>query len=219
MFAPIARELEAENAVGLLLAAQLGNTPSELILMLRTTILDAALGGLRPVGQHVIRLAGLVEHKITLGLFNHMAFVDDHPLLYHHNAPAIRIYVSSPASDPDAVLRQIEAAHSATFGRWRDLHDDLNHRAEARDILAQGVGTLGEMPAPFAETVAQVLKANGITSTQVEGEPKIGHCLLLAFDNSYLIARNFAVDNVTEADQPQGDSGDDGEPKSDSAAR
>ncbi|MHB8628138.1 MAG: hypothetical protein ACYDBJ_09845 [Aggregatilineales bacterium] len=210
MFEPIVRELETENAVGLLLAAQLGNTPSELILMLRTTILDAALGGLRPVGQYVIRLAGLVEHKIALGLFNHMAFVDSHPLLHHHNAPVMRIYVTSPATDPDGVLKQIDTTHSEMFGHWRDLRDDLNHRAEPRDLLAQGMGTLGEMPAPLAESIAQVLKANGVTCTLVEGEPKIGHCLLLAFDNSYLIARNFAVEKVSEIDQTQEVSSDDG---------
>jgi len=157
MFEPIAQDLEAENAVGLLLAAQLGNTPSELILMVRTTILDAARGGLRPVGQYVIRLAGLVEHKISLGLFNHMAFVDSHPLLYHHNAPATRFYVTSPASDPDAVLSQLEAAHSEIFGHWRNLLDDLNHRAEPREILGQGMGTLGEMPAPLAESIVQTV--------------------------------------------------------------
>lgn len=201
MFEPIAHDLEAENAVGLLLAAQLGNTPSELILMLRTTILDAALGGLRPVGQYVIRVMGLVEHKLSLGLFNHMAFVDSHPLLYHHNAPAMRIYVTSPAADPETVLDQIEAVHAEMFGRWRDLQDDLNHRVDPHELLRQGMGTLGEVPAPFADAITQVLTANGVTSAQVEGEPKVGHCLLLAFDNSYLIARNFSVDKVTEANQ------------------
>src|SRR5579863_9696913 len=138
MFEPIVHDLEADNAVGLLLAAQLGNTPSEMILMLRTAILDGAIGGLRPNGQYVIRLAGLVEHKITLGLFNHIAFVNDHPLLYHHNTPGRRIYVTSPAADPDAMLKQIETAHSEMFGQWRNWRDDLNHRAEPGEILAQG---------------------------------------------------------------------------------
>jgi len=210
MFEPIARDLEAENGVGLLLAAQLGNTPSELALMLRTTILDAALGGLRPVGQYVVRVMGLAEHKISLGLFNHLAFVDSHPLLFHHNTPAMRIYVTSPAADPADVLDQIQVAHSEMFGPWRNLRDDLNHRVDPLELLVQGMGTLGEVPAPFADAVTQVLNANGVTSSQVAGEPKIGHCLMLAFDNSYVIARNFSVDTVTEGAETERKAEDDG---------
>src|SRR5579859_4007947 len=151
MFQPIADDLSDESAVGLLLAAQLGNTPTEMALVVRTTLLDRATGSLSPVRQYVIRIGGMVEHKLTLGPFDQVAFVDDHPLLYHHNAPGVRIFISSPAADPDAVLRDIAEAYSRLFNGLRDLRSDLNHRADPRMILQQGMGTLGEVPAPFAD--------------------------------------------------------------------
>ena len=197
-FGPIVRDLQTEGAVGLLLVAQLGNSPSEMILAVRTTILDQAVGGLRPLNQYLIKLAGLVEHKITLGLFNHLALVEDHPLLHHHNAASVRIYLGSPTVDPDAVLDQLEGAHFEMFGRWRDLGDDLNHRIAPAELLKAGMGTLGEFPTPFAAALGDVLKANDIAYWTAPGEPKIGRCYLLAFDNSYLVARGFSVEQSTD---------------------
>ena len=193
-FGPIVRELQAENAVGVLLLAQLGSSPAEIMLAVRTTILDQAAGGLRPLNQYVVRLAGLVEHKIALGLFDHIALVEDHPLLHHHNAAGVRVYLTSSAADPDAVLADIEAAHFEMFGRWRELGDDLNHRVPPQELLKAGMGTLGEFPEPFATALGEVLRAYQVGFSSAPGEAKIGHCYVLAFDNSYLIARSFAVE-------------------------
>jgi hypothetical protein len=193
-FGAIVHDLQAENAVGLLLVAQLGSSPSEMLLVVRTVIHDPAVGGLRPLNQYVIKLVGLVEHKISLGLFNHLALVEDHPLLHHHNAPNVRIYLSSAAADPDTVLGEIEDTHFEMFGRWRELGDDLNHRIAPHELLKAGMGTLGEFPAPFADALCEVLKTHDISYTATPGEQKIGRCYLLAFDNSYLIARGFTVE-------------------------
>lgn len=200
MFGQLVRELQNENALGLLLAAQLGNTPSEMTLVIRTTYLDAASGGLRPIGYYTVQMTSLVDHKMALGPFNHAAALDDHPLLYDHNLPSVRVFVSTPAADPEAIMEQIEEAHSQMFGQWRTLANDLNKRAEPQDILTKGMGLIGEMPQPFAELVSKLLTEHGIQHNLIEGEPKIGHFKLLAFDNSYFVARVFNVESVKPDD-------------------
>ncbi len=197
-FAQMMQEMQAESAVGLSLAAQLGSTPSELSLVLRTTLLDNSVGALRPVGYYLIKMISLTEHKMALGMFNHMAYVDDHPLLYHHNAPSYRIFVTNPAADPDAVLDQIEAAHTETFAQWRTLDQDLNKRSDPHAVLSSGMGLLMETPKPFADAVKRVLAANNIGVSLIEGEPKIGHFMLFALDNSYFVARSFSIEAVTD---------------------
>lgn len=197
MFSQLLRELQPDNAMGLLLAAQLGNTPSELALVVRTTYLDAASGGLRPIGYYTIQMTSLAEHKLSLGPFNHAALLDDHPLLYHHNAPGVRVFVSSAAADPEALIEQIDEAHYQMFGQWRTLDGELNKRMEPKDVLTNGLGLIGEMPQPFAEAVSHVLTSHNVQHTLVESEPKIGHFKLMALDNSYFVARAFAVQSVS----------------------
>lgn len=205
MFGQLVRELQADNALGLLLAAQLGNTPSELTLVVRTTYLDAASGGLRPIGYYTIQMTSLVEHKMSLGPFNHAAALDDHPLLYHHNAPGVRVFVTSPADDPQTVMDQLEEAHYQMFGQWRSLGDDLNKRTEPQEVLQTGLGVIGEMPKPFAEVVSKLLTDQHIQNNLVEGDPKIGRFQLMAFDNSYFVARVFQVEAVQTEDNSHED--------------
>jgi hypothetical protein len=193
VFTQLLDDLKSENALGLLLAAQLGSSPSELTAVLRTTTLDAASGELTPIGYYTIQMSGVIEHQLTLGPFNDAALIDDHPLLYHHNAPGVKLFIGSPAADADAVLGSIAGAYVQVFGRWRQLTDDLNKRIDADAVLQNGMGVLGEFPQPFVDTISAILTEHGISHNRVEGDPKIGRLKLLAIDDSYFIARVFEV--------------------------
>ncbi len=196
MLNEIIEELKAENALGLLLMAQLGATPAELMLVLRTTTLDQQTGALTPIGMYQIKLGSAIEHKLTLGPFNHAAAMDDHPILYHHNHTGIRVFVTNPAEDVDATYGNLAAAYLEMFGQYRQLVQDLNQRVEPDEILEKGMGVLGEFPEPFALTAARVLHENGVKTTLVAGEAKIGGFKLLAFDNSYFVARTIDIQKV-----------------------
>lgn len=197
MIDPIIQHLQTPNALGLLLAAQLGTTPSEIIAVTRTVTMNPENGQLTPVGMYQIKLGSLIEHKITLGAFNHAALLDDHPILYHHNHQVIRVFVTSKADDPDDVFEQLATAYLDTFTEYRKLADDLNQRTEPDDILRNGMGTLGDFPEPFAITVARLLHENGVKTTLVATDPKIGGFRLLAFDDSYFVARTIEVQEIS----------------------
>ncbi len=193
MLDQLIQDLTEENALGLLLLAQLGQTPSELTVAARTVTLDQTTGQLHPIGSYVVRLGGLIEHTLTLGPFDHAATLEDHPLLYHHNAPGVQLFITGPAQDANGVVAQLAAAHQEMFGRYRQLGEDLNKRAEPNNVLSKGMGLLGTFPEPFAAAAGQVLTANGVTYSMLPGEGKIGGYKLLAFDNSFFIARMIEV--------------------------
>ncbi len=82
------------------------------------------------------------------------------------------------------------------FGHWRTLDQDLNKRTDLETVLSSGMGLLAETPKPFADEAVRILTANGVTSTLVPAEPKIGHFRMMAFDNSYFVARGFTVEFI-----------------------
>jgi hypothetical protein len=190
----IAAELKAENGLGLLLAAQLGTTPSDLTVALRTATLNQQTGEVSPVTFYTVTMGGVAEHKLTLGAFAHVAMLDDHPILYHHNQRPIRVFIASPATDPEGIFDQIAASYVQVFGQYRNLTDDLNQRTEPDEVLQTGMGLLGTFPEPFAIAIAGLLQDNSIQSTLVAGDPKIGGFKLIAFDNSYFVARQIALE-------------------------
>ena len=203
MFDALRSDLEAQNAVGLLIAAQLGASPSELTLIVRSATINATTGEVIPVHQYLVNAVGVVEHKLILGLFNQVGYANDHPLLYHHNAPGVKIFITSPAPDADELLWAIDEAYGEVFGRWRELNADLNQRVDPRAILQNGKGALATVPAPFAPIIDKLLTEQGVGHQVIMTDPKIGGCVLLAFDDSLVIARSF---NVQPFDSPLSDS-------------
>jgi hypothetical protein len=194
VFEQLTREMQAEDAVGLLAAAQLGRSVNELSLVVQTTLFDRSIGGLRPQTQYVIQARGLAEHKLTLGLFNRIGFVADHPLLYHHNLPRVRVFVGSPNADPEPLIQAISDAHVQVYDGWRDLEMDLNKLAPLDRVLRAGYGLLGEMPQPFAKAVSAVLTQHGIQHTLMEDDAPPVPMKLLVLDESYLVGADFTAE-------------------------
>jgi hypothetical protein len=196
-----AAELNGSNGLprlGLVLMAQMGNTPAELVLVARIADLNQETGELIPIHTYTVKIAALVEHQLTLGPFEHVAQLDDHPILYAHNHTPVKIYVGAPADDPMEILNELAAAHNQLFGRYRPFEAGLNHRVNPLQILTEGMGALGEYPEPFAIHVAQILMSHGVPSTLAGGDPKIGGFKLLAFDDSYFVARIIQFDLLEE---------------------
>ncbi len=194
MFDQLFQDMQAEDAVGVLLAAHLGNTPDEILFVIQSTRFDRSMGGLRPQHQYIIRAVGLAEHKISLGTFQDISLIDDHPLLYHHNTPRVRVFISSQPESPDTLLQDISRAHTEVYDTWRDLADDLNQLVEPPQLFAAGFGLFGEMPQPFADAVSQVFTRHGVKHNLVIDETSPRQMKLLSIDDSYCVAADFSIE-------------------------
>lgn len=200
-------ELGGQDDYGVLLVAQMGGVPNEIQLMIETARYDEAVQGLRPRGGYIIRALGVFEHRVHLGVFSRAQFLDEHPLLLHHNFPKVAVeFEGRPARLHELVLDLFQAFVS-TFGPWRNLAEwsqDLNPSAPLVTLLAGGGGLLGVMPQPLAERMGRVLAAHdlkvqlteqpGFEAVDEHGRSRLSKLLLI--DASYVIALDFSVDTL-----------------------
>jgi hypothetical protein len=200
-------QLEGERKYGVLLVTQMGGAPNEVQLIVETAEFDEAAQGLRPQGNYIIRALGVREHRITLGVFGSLKFLDDHPLLHHHNTPRVAVHFDGKPQDMNELVLDISQAYVSTFGPWRhlvDMDDDLNRTKPLVDLLMAGYGLLGTMPKPLAERMARVLAHHGVNTSLAEdtsfetedehGRSKLAKLLLI--DHSYVIALDFSVEQL-----------------------
>ncbi|MFN8530679.1 MAG: hypothetical protein U0670_18900 [Anaerolineae bacterium] len=212
--AKLLADIEGLKKYGVLLAVQMGGVPNEIQLVFQTAELDEAAGGLRPLNNYVIRALGVREHKISVGLFGRLAFLDDHALLIHHNTPRIAVmFDGTPADDAEVneTLLDLQTAYITTFTVWRHMIDntgDFNAGMSLDRLLAkqdeEGSKMLGVMPRPLAERVVKVLEHHGMTThtaqdpdwtdTDEHGRSRLAKLLLI--DDSYVIALDFSVEQM-----------------------
>ncbi|NDJ60460.1 MAG: hypothetical protein GYB67_05000 [Chloroflexi bacterium] len=205
--------LAAENIYGVLLVAQVGGVPNELQLIIETAEYDESAQGLRPRANYIIRVLGVLEHRLTLGVFGRLLFTDDHPLLYHHNAPKVAVHFDGKPANINELVLDISQAYASTFGPWRhiaEMGDDINRALPLVDLLATGYGLLGTMPRPLAERMARVLEHHKLRATLAaeanfptdsQGRARQATCLLL--DESYCIALDFSVEQMGGLGRPK----------------
>lgn len=198
-------ELAGENDVGVLLMAQMGGVPNELQLIVQTAQYDAAIQALRERTAFIIRVLGVREHRLTLGLFPHLFFADQHPILLHHNEPIVAVHFEGRSADINELVLDIHQAYASTFGPWRELARDINREQPLVDLLAAGGGLLGQMPRTAAERMARVLTHHGMAARlealEAERDAADEHgrsqmWKLLAIGDSYFVALDFAVDRM-----------------------
>jgi hypothetical protein len=200
-------ELGGEEQYGVLLLAQIGGAPNELQLIVETARYDPAVEGLRPQHDYVIRALGVLEHRLTLGVFGAAALTGEHPLLLHHNTPRTALHFSGTPGDVSELVLDISQAYVSTFGPWRhvvEMPDDLNRALPLVDLLQKGAGLLGTMPKPLAERMARVLAHHGLQTSLSEdaafrerdehGRSTLAQALVL--DNSYVLALDFSVERM-----------------------
>lgn len=194
-------ELKGEHDYGVLLMSQMDSVPETLQFVVATTQYDEQAEGLRDQSRYVIRAIGVREHRISLGLFRSLRFVDDHPLLYEYNTPPVGVFFKGQPDHPNELLLDIMQAHSSTFGVWRTFPQYLNIAQPLLDLLTSGGGLLGEMPKPLAERMNKVLTHHKLETKLMEAS-KIGmsedsHSIrqsALLIDDSYMVATTFSVD-------------------------
>lgn len=203
-------ELGAETQYGVLLVAQVGGAPNELQLIVETAEYDAAVQGLRPQHNYIIRALGVREHRLQLGVFASLAFATEHPLLYHYNTPLVAVQFEGKAADIHELVLDVYQAYVSTFGPWRNLAEiggDLNPSLPLVDLLRTGEGLLGTMPKPLAERMGRVLVHHGLRASlseqaDFESEDEHGRSRMmqvLLLDNSALVALDFSVERMGTA--------------------
>ena len=161
-------ELQGENDYGVLLVAQMGGIAQRIAVDPRNRAYDEAAQRTAPAARLLIRVLGVREHRVNLGVFGRLAFTDDHPLLYHHNTPRVAVHFDGKPQDVHELVLDISQAYVSTFGQWRhlvDMADDINRTLPMVDLLSSGYGLLGTMPKPLAERMAKVLAHHNIGCT------------------------------------------------------
>lgn len=200
-------ELDGDGKYGIFLAVQMGGVPQELQLIVQTAVFDEQAQGLRPRNQYVIRALGVVEHRVSLGVFGSLFIADEHPVLLHYNAPRATIEFEGQPDDVNELVLDINQAYLSTFGPWRELAKDINRSQPLVSLLTSGSGILGTMPKPGAERMARVLGHHGMQASLDESRMyderddhgRSTNMRLLGLDDSYLIALDFSVDELGKA--------------------
>lgn len=204
-------DLDGLKRYGVLLAVQMGGTPNEIQMIFQTAEFDEAAQGLRPLNNYVIRALGVREHKVSVGLFGRLAFMDDHPLLYHHNTPKIAVMFDGAPADVNEMTLDLQQAYISTFTIWRHLAEmggDLNTTIPLTELLAknddEGSKMLGVMPKPLADRIEKVLAHHGLTyhtaqdpdwsDTDDHGRSKLAKLLLI--DQSYVVSLDFSIEQM-----------------------
>lgn len=208
------QELAKETTYGVLLLAQMGGVPNEIQLMVETAEYDPAVEGLRPKQGYIIRALGVREQQVQLGIFSELAFVNEHPLLLHHNTARTAVHFVGKPTNVSELILDIFQVYVSAFQNWRNLTqmpDDLNVSMPLVDLLAQGYGLLGIMPKPFAERIGRVLEHHGVKATlspegnyeemDDHGRSKAAQALII--DQGYVVALDFSVERVGKVSKAQ----------------
>jgi hypothetical protein len=196
-------EMQGEQDYGVFLAAQMGSVPNELQLIVQTARYDEQAQGLRPRGNYIIRVLGVREHRISLGVFGKLFFASEHPILFHHNEPRVAVHFEGQSGDVNELVLDVHQAYVSTFGPWRELATDINRAQPLNKLLAAGGGTLGVMPKPAAERMVKVFQHHQMTA-RLEEQPferddehgRSHLAKLLGIDDSYFVALDFSVEEM-----------------------
>jgi hypothetical protein len=191
-------ELEADYSLGVLLTVQMGGTPEEVQLFLQSTEFDETNNTLRPTGNYVIRCLGVREHRVSVGLFNSIAYSEDHPVLWNHNYAFQEVYFNGTPDNVDSLMLDLTQLYGQHYGNFRTLADDINRMLPLGKLLSAGRGLLGEMPMPMVEKVKNLLESHGLAVNTIASEqmaPPVQHHLLV-MDDSFFIAQLFSADPI-----------------------
>lgn len=166
-------DLAPEGRQAALLLAQVGGMPTELQLVVQVAQYDEASGGLRPVRTYIVRVLGVLEHRIAnLGTTtDDVTLTADHPLLYAYSSPATALFFRGSATNPALLALDIAQEHALTFRGWRHFPDYLNVDAPLLTLLSSGGGLLGQMPLPLAQRLARALEAHGLETKLMQDAP------------------------------------------------
>lgn len=203
------KDMQGDDRQAALLVAQVGGMPNELQLIVETAQYDAEKEGLRPLHNYIIRILGVMEHRIVnLGTtVETVRLLDEHPLLYQYNKPPCALFFrGEPSGDVNSLVLDIAQVHASTFGPWRRFPEYLNVEQALYNLLKSGGGLLGQMPLPLADNLVPLLEKYGLESKIMQSEseaekhknPMLSeqkpHVLFIGA--SYFISYAFSVDEM-----------------------
>lgn len=201
-------DIAPDNRQAALLVAQVGAAPNELQLITQVAEYDEAAQGLRPIRSYIIRVLGVLEHRIVnFGMtVETVMLVDEHPLLFEYVESPTAVFFKGEVGNVDALTLDIAQAHATTFGPWRHFPEYLNMQQPLHTLLSSGGGLLGQMPAPLAGQMVKVLEKHGLETKTAAGDPYIklhdnpalvtNKPQVLTFGASYFISYAFAFDEM-----------------------
>ncbi|MGB7339050.1 MAG: hypothetical protein WBC91_09180, partial [Phototrophicaceae bacterium] len=188
--------------------AQVGASPNELQLITQVAEYDETAQGLRPIRSYIIRVLGVLEHRIVnFGTtVNNIQILDNHPLLYEYTTNPTALFFRGDSANADEVTMDLMQAHATTFYPWRHFPQYLNMEQPLLEMVKAGGGLIGQMPAPLAQEMIKVLNHHNLEHKTAEGEPYIkvhdNPALLqtklkvLLFGESYFISYGFSIQEM-----------------------
>lgn len=197
-------DMQAEGRQAALLIAQVGAMPSELQLIVQIAQHEEAEGGLRPIRTYIVRVLGVLEHRImNLGTTtDEVLLTADHPVLFPYSTPSSALFFKGQADDVPTTVLDIAQEHALTFQGWRHFPDFLNVDAPLMTLLASGGGLLGQMPLPLALRLERALQAHGLETKLLQGEipakpPVAGQTLqVFVLGDSYFVSHAFSFEEM-----------------------
>lgn len=183
--------------------AQMDAVPDTLQLIIATTYFDESANGLRDKARYIVRAIGVQEHRISVGMFRKIAVyqAEEHPLLYEYNSLPTGLFFKGTPPDVHGLMVDVFQAYSTTFGLWRHLPQYLNIQKPLHDLFAGGGDLVGQMPKPLADRLDKVLVHHGLETKVLVGEKhkEAPNMKTLLFDESYIVAIDFSVDELGKA--------------------
>jgi len=201
-------DIAGENRHAALLVAQVGAAPNELQLITQVAEYDESVEGLRPIKTYIIRVLGVLEHRIVnFGTTsNEIQILEEHPLLYEYTKKPTALFFRGEVTNPDSVVMDIAQTHATTFFPWRHFPQYLNTEKPLGTLFEEGGGLIGQMPEPLAEGIIKVLEhhnleyktAQGTAYIQMHDNPALLQSKLqvLLFGGSYFVAYGFSIQEM-----------------------
>lgn len=130
-------DLSGDAHFGVLIMAQLDAVPETLQFIVSAADEIPGQPALVDRRRYVVRAIGVAEHNLSLGLFNTIRILDEHPLLNAYNHDPTALFFRGQPDDASALFIDLMQAYASTFGPWRHPPPILEHQQTAAFALAK----------------------------------------------------------------------------------
>lgn len=201
----ILKNLTKPNGYGVLLMGQMSGAPETLEFVINMGEIDDKMNAYREKSSYIIRALGVADHRISLGLFGKLEFVEDHPLLYEHNqASGALFFRTSQEKQTNELMLDFLQAYASTFRGWKQIPEYLNTNQPLYDLLNSNGDHVGNMPESLAVNLSKVFEKHGCETKILKEEVPVDqdehgrsqkYKALIIDETSYVVALEFTVDS------------------------
>ena len=113
----------------------------------------------------IVRSAGLVEDRISLGRRGELLHARRHELLIDHqeHREELQFYGGAP-TDPDRVVSELQRAHHQVVGAWRPMSRYVSRAFSLPKAFRYPAATLAKGPKSLMRSYSSALEANGVST-------------------------------------------------------